>query len=236
MIKFTDVYKTYNQKRWALKKVNCKIEQGEFVYLVGKSGAGKTTFLKLLTLEEPLTRGALQIGNANLTTMTEKQLPMFRRQLGIVSQNLALLENMTVLENILYVLRATDFGGRYAKKRALEALAEVDLVDVQKKKPEELSIGQRQKVLIARAIVNQPKIILADEPTGNLDDKSAIETMRIFFRLNQKGTTVIMSTHHSTIVNTVRHRVLEINDGQIVRDQSEGSYGQPTDGRDIFYI
>ncbi|MGO2084115.1 cell division ATP-binding protein FtsE [Vagococcus sp.] len=236
MIRFINAFKTYNEEKWALKRVNCEIKQGEFVYLIGESGAGKSTFLKLLTYEEKISRGQLMIGNVDLTNIKKEQVPFLRRQLGIVTQELYLLEHLTILENILYVLRATGASHKTMKARAIEALEKVDLVGFKKKKPFELSAGQRQKVIIARAIVNEPKIILADEPTGNLDDKSAVEILRLFFRLNQQGTTVIMSTHHSTLVNTVKHRVLEMKHGELIRDQLEGSYGLETDGRDIFYL
>lgn len=236
MIKLTNVFKKYSNGTWALKGISCSISQGEFIYLVGPSGAGKTTLIKLLTCEERLTKGVVQIGNANLFNLQEQRIPLLRRQLGIVPQEVLLLDNLSVYKNILYSLQAVEANRRSIKQKALDALELVGMLAYKDTFPGDLSQGQQQKVVIARAIANRPKIVIADEPTGSLDAKSSIEIMRIFYQLNQLGTTIMMATHNSTIVNTIRYRVLEIKDGEIVRDQAAGNYGLPSDDRDVFII
>lgn len=236
MITLTNVFKKYSNGTWALKGISCSISQGEFIYLVGPSGAGKTTLIKILTCEERLTKGAVQIGNANLFNLQEQRIPLLRRQLGIVPQEVLLLDNLSVYKNILYSLQAVEANRRSIKQKALDALELVGMLAYKDTLPADLSQGQQQKVVIARAIANRPKIVIADEPTGSLDAKSSIEIMRIFYQLNQLGTTIMMATHNSTIVNTIRYRVLEIKDGEIVRDQAAGNYGLPSDERDVFII
>lgn len=236
MIKFTNVFKKYSNDTWALKDVSCTIRQGEFIYLVGPSGAGKTTLIKLLTCEERLTKGDVQIGNANLFNLHEQRVPLLRRQLGIVPQDVLLLTHVSVYKNLIYSLQAVEAERKTIKQKALDALKLVGMLEYKDCLPDQLSQGQQQKVVIARAIANRPKIVIADEPTGSLDAKSSIEIMRIFYQLNQLGTTVMMATHNSTIVNTIRYRVLEIRNGQIVRDQVAGNYGLPSDEGDIFII
>lgn len=235
MIKLINVLKNYTNVT-ALDHVSLKVDQGEFAYLIGPSGSGKSTLIKLLTCEEQLTKGALTVGNIDLSKLPDHQIPDYRRQIGVIPQDLALIETMTVYKNLVYVLRAIETERKEIKKKALQALKEVGMLEFKNFYPSQLSIGQKQKVLIARAIVNEPKILLADEPTSNLDNKSAIEVMKILYQLNQKGTTILMATHNSTIVNTIRYRVLEINRGNIVRDQYEGSYKLWNDNRDVFVI
>nr|WP_240913529.1 ATP-binding cassette domain-containing protein [Vagococcus fluvialis] len=220
----------------ALSDVSLDVSQGEFLYLIGPSGSGKSTIIKLLTCEERLTQGFLQIGNIDLLKLPDKKLPDYRRQIGVIPQDIFLLDHLTVYKNIVYSLNAIDFDRKKIKEKALAALSQVGMLSFKNDYPSELSIGQQQKVAIARAIVNNPKIILADEPTSNLDNKSSIEIMRILYKLNQDGATVLMATHNSTIVNTVRNRVLEIDNGELVRDQSNGDYGLSTDNKDIFII
>ncbi|MEG2254467.1 MAG: ATP-binding cassette domain-containing protein [Vagococcus sp.] len=235
MIKLDNCIKKYSNVT-ALNHVSLEIKQGEFAYLIGPSGAGKTTLIKLLTCEEKVTTGSLIMGNVDLPRLQDSQIPEFRRQLGVVPQDFFLLESLTIYQNLVYVLRAIETKRKLIKEKALRALNEVGMLEYKHLFPKELSVGQRQKVAIARAIVNEPKILLADEPTGNLDNKSAIEVMKILYQLNQKGTTILMATHNSTIVNTIRYRVLEINKGQIIRDQDKGSYGRWNDDRDVFVI
>nr|WP_249038057.1 ATP-binding cassette domain-containing protein [Vagococcus fluvialis] len=220
----------------ALSDVSLDVSQGEFLYLIGPSGSGKSTIIKLLTCEERLTQGFLQIGNIDLLKLPDKKLPDYRRQIGVIPQDIFLLDHLTVYKNIVYSLNAIDFDRKKIKEKALAALSQVGMLSFKNDYPSELSIGQQQKVAIARAIVNNPKIILADEPTSNLDNKSSIEIMRILYKLNQDGATILMATHNSTIVNTVRNRVLEIDNGELVRDQSNGDYGLSTDNKDIFII
>ncbi|MBO0485855.1 ATP-binding cassette domain-containing protein [Vagococcus fluvialis] len=236
MIRFSHVYKKYTEGNLALSDVSLDVSQGEFLYLIGPSGSGKSTIIKLLTCEERLTQGFLQIGNIDLLKLPDKKLPDYRRQIGVIPQDIFLLDHLTVYKNIVYSLNAIDFDRKKIKEKALAALSQVGMLSFKNDYPSELSIGQQQKVAIARAIVNNPKIILADEPTSNLDNKSSIEIMRILYKLNQDGATVLMATHNSTIVNTVRNRVLEIDNGELVRDQSNGDYGLSTDNKDIFII
>ncbi|MBO0436777.1 cell division ATP-binding protein FtsE [Vagococcus fluvialis] len=236
MIRFSHVYKKYTEDNLALSDVSLDVSQGEFLYLIGPSGSGKSTIIKLLTCEERLTQGFLQIGNIDLLKLPEKKLPDYRRQIGVIPQDIFLLDHLTVYKNIVYSLKAIDFDRKKIKEKALAALSQVGMLSFKNDYPSELSIGQQQKVAIARAIVNNPKIILADEPTSNLDNKSSIEIMRILYKLNQDGATILMATHNSTIVNTVRNRVLEIDNGELVRDQSNGDYGLSTDNKDIFII
>ncbi|MGX6992443.1 cell division ATP-binding protein FtsE [Vagococcus penaei] len=233
-----NVYKKYEttHEEWALKQINCQINQGEFVYLVGSSGAGKSTFLKLLTVEEQITKGLIQIGNTDLSKLAPRRIHLYRRQIGIVKQDFLLMEQKTVFENIAYVLRALDVRSKDIKYLVEQVLEQVGMSHAKKLYPHELSQGQQQKVAIARSIVNQPKLLLVDEPTANLDDKSAVDVSRIFFQLNQQGTTIVMATHHSTLVNTLKNRVIEMHAGQIIRDEEQGTYGRENDYQDIFFI
>lgn len=236
MIRLANVYKKYTEDNTALENISLKVDQGEFLYLVGPSGAGKSTLIKLLTCEERLTRGFLKIGNVDLLKLPDQHVPELRRQLGVVPQDIFLLDHLTVYKNLVYTLQAIEVERKKIKEKVLAALEKVGMLQFKNAYPNQLSIGQQQKIVIARAIVNDPKIILADEPTGNMDNKSAIEIMKILYKLNQSGTTILMATHNSTIVNTLRYRVLEINHGRIIRDQAEGSYGLATDYRDVFVI
>ncbi|MEG0254325.1 MAG: ATP-binding cassette domain-containing protein [Vagococcus sp.] len=236
MISLTNVYKEYTEDQHVLENVSLDVKQGEFIYLIGPSGAGKSTLIKLLTCEERLTKGNLKIGNVDLIKLADHHIPEYRRQIGIVPQDIVLLSHLTVYKNLVYTLQAMEVDRKLIKGKALSALEKVGMLSFKNVFPTQLSIGQQQKVAIARAIVNNPKIILADEPTGNLDNKSAIDVMKIFYQLNQNGSTVLMATHNSTIVNTVRYRVLEMKHGKVVRDQMEGTYGLATDYRDMFVI
>lgn len=236
MIRLANVYKKYTENNIVLENISLKVDQGEFIYLVGPSGAGKSTLIKLLTCEERLTKGNLKIGNVDLLKLPDQHVPELRRQLGVVPQDIFLLNHLTVYKNLVYTLQAIEVERKKIKQKVLSALEKVGMLQFKNAYPNQLSIGQQQKVVIARAIVNDPKIILADEPTGNMDNKSAIEIMKILYKLNQSGTTILMATHNSTIVNTLRYRVLEINNGKIIRDQAEGSYGLATDYRDVFVI
>lgn len=236
MISLTNVYKKYNEKQNALENISLNVNQGEFIYLIGPSGAGKTTLMKLLTCEERLTKGSLRIGNVDLLKLADHHIPDYRRQIGVVPQDIVLLNHLTVYKNLVYTLQAIEVDRKLIKIQALQALEKVGMLAFKNSFPSQLSIGQQQKVVIARAIVNNPKIILADEPTGNLDNKSAIEIMKILYQLNQSGSTILMATHNSTIVNTVRYRVLEMRQGKVVRDQKDGTYGLATDYRDMFVI
>ena len=192
--------------------------------------------IKLLTCEEKLSSGEITIGNAVLSHLPDRKIPLLRRQIGVVPQDILLLDYLTAYDNIAYALTAMEVEQSQIKALTTAALEIVGMLDYGGYYPYQLSQGQQQKVIIARAVANKPKIIIADEPTANLDTKSAIEIMRIFYHLNQLGSIVLMATHNSTIVNTIRYRVLEINSGRLVRDQRAGGYGLVNDEKDIFII
>lgn len=224
MIEYKDVVKIYPNDVKASKGINVKIEQGEFVYVVGPSGAGKSTFIKMMYREEAPTLGHIQVNEYSLESIKNHEIPYFRRSLGIVFQDFKLLPRLTVFENVAYALEVIEKKPTEIKERVEYVL---DLVGLSSKKdhfPNELSGGEQQRVAIARAIANKPSILIADEPTGNLDPENAQGIMEIMEKINQQGTTIVMATHNSQMVNEYRHRVLEIADGWIVRDQEGGLY------------
>lgn len=235
MIRFKQVSKTYGENL-ALRQVNFEIKQGEFVYLIGPSGAGKSTIIKLLTREELATSGQVIIGNTDLSKLKAQHVYKLRRQLGIVNQQDVFLENRTVKENYQAVLGATGVAETewLAKiKRTLDLVGLAAYLDAY---PRQLSVGQKKRVAIGRAMLNWPKILLADEPTANLDPKTAIDIMRLFFRINRQQTTILMATHDSTIVNTFMRRVLELEEGKLIRDQAAGNYNVFGNPNDIYIL
>lgn len=220
-----DVSKKYGNGTTALRGVSINVEPGEFAYIVGPSGAGKSTFIKLLYREEKLDKGTLKVGNFNLGQIKKKDVPMLRRSVGVVFQDYKLLPKKTVFENIAYAMEVIGERPRNIKKRVMEVLDLVGLKHKIRSFPNELSGGEQQRIAIARAIVNNPKVLIADEPTGNLDPENSWEIMNLLERINLQGTTILMATHNSQIVNTLRHRVIAIEDGRVVRDEAEGEYG-----------
>jgi len=225
MILMEDVYKTYPNGVQALNGLNIEIKQGEFVYVVGQSGAGKSTFIKLIYREEKPTKGKIIINETELNKIKEKRVPYLRREIGVVFQDFKLLPKLTVYENIAYALEVIEETPKNIRTRVLEVLEEVGLKHKARFLPAELSGGEQQRVSIARAIVNRPKIVIADEPTGNLDPDTSWEIMKTFERINERGTTLIMATHSKEIVNTMKKRVIAIEDGVVVRDEQRGEYG-----------
>ncbi|HFI0934124.1 TPA: cell division ATP-binding protein FtsE [Streptococcus suis] len=221
----TDVTKKYSNGTTALRGVSINVDAGEFAYIVGPSGAGKSTFIKLLYREEKLDKGSLTVGNFNLAKIKKKDVPLLRRSVGVVFQDYKLLPKKTVYENIAYAMEVIGEKPRNIKKRVMEVLDLVGLKHKIRTFPNELSGGEQQRIAIARAIVNNPKVLIADEPTGNLDPENSWEIMSLLERINLQGTTVLMATHNSQIVNTLRHRVIAIEDGRVVRDEAEGDYG-----------
>lgn len=219
MIKMENVEKTYSKGVKALRDMSVSIEDGEFVYVIGASGSGKSTFAKLLIREEKMTKGKMTVCGYDLAKIKNKDIPKLRRQIGVVFQDYRLLENRTVFENISYALEVIGTNPDEIKSRVMEALVQVELESKADHKPTELSGGEQQRVGIARAIVNKPKVLIADEPTGNLDPKTALEIMRLFYRINLTGTTIIMVTHNRSIVNKVHNRVIEIKNGTLVGDK-----------------
>ncbi|MEQ2527474.1 cell division ATP-binding protein FtsE [Robertmurraya yapensis] len=225
MIEMEDVYKKYPNGVVAANGINVSIKQGEFVYVVGPSGAGKSTFIKMMYREEKPSKGAIMIDGVNLAKLKESKVPIFRRNLGVVFQDFKLLPKLTVYENVAFALEVIEEGPKYIKKRVMEVLDLVGLKHKSRMLPTELSGGEQQRVSIARSIVNSPKVMIADEPTGNLDPETSWEIMRIFEEINTRGTTIVMATHNREIVNTIRHRVIAIENGQIIRDEQRGDYG-----------
>ncbi|RFT66959.1 cell division ATP-binding protein FtsE [Bacillus clarus] len=225
MIKMTNVYKEYPNGMKAISGLTVNIKQGEFVYVVGPSGAGKSTFIKMMYREEKPSTGSINVNGLTIETLAERDVPYFRRQLGVIFQDFKLLPKLTVYENVAFALEVIEEETEAIRERVTEVLGLVGLEDRADALPSELSGGEQQRVAIARAIVNKPKVVIADEPTGNLDIETALDIMKIFTRINERGTTIVMATHNADIVNTIRHRVIAIEGGKIVRDEIEGGYG-----------
>ncbi|HWL25728.1 MAG TPA: cell division ATP-binding protein FtsE [Ureibacillus sp.] len=225
MISMKDVYKKYPNGVVAANGINVDIKQGEFVYVVGPSGAGKSTFIKMMYSEEKPTSGDVIINNKNIAKMKKGQIPQLRRELGVVFQDFKLLPKLSVFENVAFALEVIEEHPKIIKKRVMEVLDLVGLKHKMRMLPSELSGGEQQRVSIARSIVNVPKIVIADEPTGNLDPENSWEIMKIFEEINTRGTTVVMATHNREIVNTIRKRVIAIESGMIARDIDGGDYG-----------
>ncbi len=220
-----NVTKKYNKGITAINNLSIQIHDGEFVYVVGPSGAGKSTFIKMMYREEKATKGRIRIGKYDLMKIRDRQIAYLRRYVGVVFQDFKLLEHKTVYENVAYAMEVIEKSPREIKRRVEEVLDLVNLKHRMNNFPNELSGGEQQRVAIARAIVNTPGILIADEPTGNLDPDTSMEIMDILERINEQGTTIVMATHNSQIVNEKKHRVLAIERGQIVRDQEQGEYG-----------
>ena len=226
MITFEDVTKVYEgQRRAALADVNLTIDKGEFVFLVGSSGSGKSTFMRLILREYRVTQGRIFVAGKDLTKLHGWKVPGLRRQIGTVFQDFRLLPGKTVTENIAFALQVIGKPQATIKRVGPETLELVGLDGKGNRQTDELSGGEQQRVAIARAFVNRPAILLADEPTGNLDPTTSIGIMKLLDQINRTGTTVVMATHDSTIVDQMRKRVIELVDGEVVRDQSKGIYG-----------
>ena len=223
MIQLRAVTKKY-KNNYALKNINLDIVSGEFVFVTGASGAGKSTLMKMLYKEETPSSGTVLIGGINIANLPSDKVPNLRRCMGIVFQDYKLLNNQTVYDNIAYVIRTLGISSKEVNARVTGALKVVGLLDKIKAKPTELSGGEQQRVSIARAIVNGPPLLIADEPTGNLDPKNSMEVMQILDQINQRGITVIVSTHDSSLVNYFRKRVITLDNGEIVRDIQAGTY------------
>ena len=226
MITFEDVTKFYpGQDRPALRNINLEIAKGEFVFLVGQSGSGKSTFLRLILREYRPTKGTLYVAVKNLSTLNQWKVPALRRQIGTVFQDFRLLPGKTVYENVAFALQVIGKPSRVIREVVPATLQLVGLEGKENRLNEELSGGEQQRVAIARAFVNRPKILIADEPTGNLDPETSVGIMKLLDRINRTKTTVIMATHDSSIVDQMRRRVLELRTGELVRDQAKGVYG-----------
>lgn len=224
MISLINVSKKYENGVVALNHIDLRIEQGEFVYLIGPSGSGKSTLMKLLYHEVLPSSGKVQVGKFRWNQLPQKQIPFLRRSLGIIFQDYKLLPRLTVFENVAYAMEVTGKSRKEINKRVAEVLAMVDLRAHRDQYPDQLSGGEQQRVSIARALVNHPRILLADEPTGNLDPENAIEILHILERIHANGTTVLMGTHNDQLVNQFRHRVIKLDHGELVSDVTEGEY------------
>lgn len=218
------VTKNYNRRGTALKSISLHVEPKEFVIIVGPSGAGKSTLLKLLTREEKPTSGKIIVGGIDYETLKDKNIPLLRRKIGVVFQDFKLLPNKTVFENVAFALEVVGMGNKEIKHTIPRVLDIVGLTGKEDNYPGELSGGERQRVAIARAIARQPKILIADEPTGNLDPKHAWDVIRVLEKINRYGTTVLLTTHNMEIVNKLKRRVVTIKDGQIASDRANGGY------------
>lgn len=220
-----DVWKTYPNGVMAVNGINFKLNKGEFVYVVGPSGAGKSTFIKMIYREEKPTKGKIIIDNIDISQLKEREIPKLRRKIGVVFQDFKLLPKLTVYENVAFALEVIEEKHKNIKRKVMEVLDLVKLKNKARMYPDELSGGEQQRVSIARSIVNNPSIVVADEPTGNLDPDTAWEIMEIFEEINNRGTSIIMATHNKEIVNTIKKRVVAIEGGRIVRDEQRGEYG-----------
>lgn len=225
MIIARNVCKTYEEGNEVLKNVNFIIEKGEFVFLVGASGAGKSTLIKMFLRETIPSEGEFIMNNTNIAALAHKDIPYFRRGLGVVFQDFRLLEDMTVYENVEFAMTIVGASKRLKRKKIPMILNQVGLQNRAKAYPSQLSGGEKQRVAIARAIINNPSILVADEPTGNLDPETAHEIMELLEEINKKGTTVIVATHAKEIVDDMQKRVIAIENGTIVRDEEKGVYG-----------
>jgi cell division transport system ATP-binding protein len=228
MIKTRNAWKVYKGGINALEDVSIGIEKGEFVFIVGPSGSGKSTFIKLLTKEEEPTKGQVYVAGKDLSTLPRWRIPYLRRNVGCVFQDFKLLPNKTVFENVAFGLEVIGRPRSVVKRQVPQILELVGLGEKLDRFPDELSGGEQQRVSIARAFVNRPLILVADEPTGNLDPATSVGIMRLLDRINRTGTTVLMATHDHAIVDSMRRRVIELEDGHVVRDQSRGIYGVGT--------
>lgn len=224
MIVLENVVKEYPNGVGAINGISLHIERGEFVFVVGDSGSGKSTLIKLLLKELEPTSGTIRVNGVNLGRMKKRAIPKYRRKIGCVFQDFRLLKDRNVYENVAFAQRVVNRPTRVIRKRVPEVLQEVGLAVKYKSFPDELSGGEQQRVALARALVNRPDILLADEPTGNLDPKTSEEIMKLLEQINDRGTTVVVVTHNKDIVNSMRKRVVTMHEGSIISDEKEGEY------------
>ena len=223
-IRLSGVTKIFEPDIVALEDVYLSVDSGEFLYLVGMTGSGKTTLLRLISREYAPTRGQISVGDRNLRKLRQSELPYYRREVGVVFQDFKLLQNLTVFENVAFVLEAMGIPPKLVKGRANEVIDQVGLWRRRFLKPPQLSGGEQQRVAIARAMVNSPSVFLADEPTGNLDMRTSEEIMRLLLSINAAGTTVIVATHDQHLVDSYRQRLVELHNGRTKRDERRGRY------------
>ncbi|WP_281256476.1 cell division ATP-binding protein FtsE [Cohnella massiliensis] len=225
MIEMHDISKTYSDGTIALEGINVVIDRNEFVYIVGPSGAGKSTFMKLIYREEVPTKGQLFVNGFNIGKLKQRKIPYIRRNIGVIFQDYRLLPKLTAFENVAFAMEVIEAPKRSIRRRTMEVLDLVGLKHKSGSLPAQLSGGEQQRIAIARAIVNNPAVIVADEPTGNLDPETSWGIMKLLEEINFRGTTIVMATHNKEIVNSLRKRVIAIERGTIVRDEQRGEYG-----------
>jgi cell division transport system ATP-binding protein len=224
MLEFNDVTKVYKDKFTAVQNIDLKIEKGSFSFIVGKSGAGKSTLIKLLIKEINPTEGKLFFDGEDITYLSSRKVPVHRRRIGVIFQDFRLLNRKTVYENIAFAMEMVGHSPKVIRREVPTVLSMVGLSDKANNFPNELAGGEQQRIAIARAVVNKPDLIIADEPTGNLDPETTFEIMKIFTEINRRGTTLIMATHDRMIVDAMKKRVIELKNGKIIRDTKEGEY------------
>ena len=224
MIVLNNVSMTYPGGNTALENINIKIEKGEFVFIVGRSGSGKTTLIKLLLRELLPTKGTIMVDNKDLTKLKRREVPKIRRKIGVVFQNFRLLKDLTVYENVAFAQRVIEAPAHQIRRQVPSMLTMVGLADKYRAYPRQLSGGEQQRVAIARALVNEPPILIADEPTGNLDPENSVEIMKMLDEINKRGTTVVVVTHNQEIVNMMQKRVITLKKGKIISDEEKGGY------------
>jgi cell division transport system ATP-binding protein len=228
MIRFENVTKTYRRSdEPALHDISLEVARGEFVFVVGQSGSGKSTLLRLILCEESASSGDVFVAGRELSRLPRRKVPALRREIGTVFQDFRLLPNKDVFQNVAFALQVLGKSRHAIRAVVPETLEMVGLAGKEKRLPHQLSGGEQQRVAIARAFVNKPPILLADEPTGNLDPTTSLDIVRLLDRINRTGTTIVMATHDDGIVNQLRKRVLELDEGELVRDQMKGAYGGP---------
>lgn len=225
MIKMKNIYKKYTNGVVASNGITIDIARGEFVYVVGPSGAGKSTFIKMMYREETPTSGEILFDGNDISKIKQKDVSTLRRRIGVVFQDFKLLPKLTVYENIAFALEVIEEKPENIRQKVMDVLTLVGLQSKARMFPNELSGGEQQRVSIARSIVNQPEVVIADEPTGNLDPETSWDIMDVFEKINARGTTIIMATHNKEVVNTIRHRVIAIEGGIVIRDEVGGDYG-----------
>jgi cell division transport system ATP-binding protein len=235
VVKFNNVVKKYSNGTIALSDINIGIKKGEFVFVIGPSGSGKSTFIKLIMKEEDTTEGEVVVNGYNVSSMTRKEIPYLRRSLGVVFQDFRLLQNKTVYENVAFAMQITEAQPKEIRRQVPMALGLVDLSRKANVYPNQLSGGEQQRVALARALVNNPSLIIADEPTGNLDPETSWGIMKLLSEVNQMGTTVIVATHEKGIVDTMKKRVISIDKGVVIRDQERGLYEDEDKNDEVHY-
>ena len=224
LIRITDVQKTYKTGTVALYDVDLTISKGEFVFIIGASGSGKSTLIKVLYREEKPDKGSIMIGGINVAKLKDRKVYILRRKLGVVFQDFKLLPRLTVYENVAFAMEVFGYDKKKIHHRVMEVLELVGLKGKVRQYPNQLSGGEQQRVVIARAIVNNPKLLICDEPTGNLDPDTSMGIMKVLDDINKMGTTIVMTTHNRDIVNTMKKRVVVLNEGKIIQDYERGKY------------